>query len=458
MCRPVALLMLICVFASPTLLAPQAEGAADEAAKASSDKSEKKAPEVPEDPDAPLTVVRARKAITVSGKEIENAVIVIAEGRIRDVGRGLEYPKNAAVIDARDRVVTPGLIAPKSRMNLPAVARTGVHGDFTVAAEFFPSDREFEEALAAGYTALALEPGGTDVPGRAIVVRTGGPRESRVLKSPSYLRVAPDKKAFRQALERAKKEIEKIDKAREEFEKKQEAAAKEKPATQPASTQPATQPAATQPTTKPAFEPPPVDPKLRPLVDLLEKKEGAFALIDLNNASDFEHFAELLEEFEIAHVFALSHFFSTDFELVASKLGERKARVVMLPVITNWTGTVEKRNLPRMFAGAGCEVSMRPLTDSGFEAGRVRVRMAELVKTGFKRDDAIKSLTLNPAKLLGLDAQIGAIEKGRDADLVFFDGDPLDPASRVREVMIRGQIVHRTERDGAGAYRWEDRP
>jgi imidazolonepropionase-like amidohydrolase len=72
---------------------------------------------------------------------------------------------------------------------------------------------------------------------------------------------------------------------------------------------------------------------------------------------------------------------------------------------------------------------------------RFRERLAELVRSGLTRKAAIESLTINPARVLGLEKKLGTIEKGKDADLVFFNGDPLDPQAKVMRVMILGRFV-----------------
>jgi imidazolonepropionase-like amidohydrolase len=50
-------------------------------------------------------------------------------------------------------------------------------------------------------------------------------------------------------------------------------------------------------------------------------------------------------------------------------------------------------------------------------------------------------VTLHPAMLLGVESRIGSIQVGRDADLVFLSGDPVDPLTEVRRVMVLGRIV-----------------
>ncbi len=400
----------------------------------------------PPQPDERFVVIKAGRIITNAGKEIRDGVIVLSGGKIRNVGTGIEYPVNAQVIDARDRVVMPGLINPSTRFGLPEYQRGEVHGNWSVADEYFPSPGQYDDVLEAGYTVLGLVPAGSGIPGRAMVVRTAGPDDRRVLLSPAYLRVTPDKRVFRGALERAQQEIEKVEKARQEFEKKQEQERKaqaEKPAPPPG-TQPATQPVA-QPATQPAFQPPPIDPAHQVLVDLIQKKPDLFALIELHRASDYIHMSEVLKKFDLAHRFLARIGRQSDLEYVAAKLGEQKARIILTPTISYVPASVERIHLVRTFTRAGCEVSLMPVDDSASEHRRILGRIAALVREGWPREEALKSVTLHPARLLGLDSRLGSIERDKEADLIFLDADPLDPRARVREVMILGEIVHRVE-------------
>lgn len=61
---------------------------------------------------------------------------------------------------------------------------------------------------------------------------------------------------------------------------------------------------------------------------------------------------------------------------------------------------------------------------------------------------AIKGLTVNNARLLLVQDRMGSIEPGKDADLVFWSGDPLDPRSRVLLTIINGHIAYDPDRDG----------
>src|SRR5207237_5738310 len=66
---------------------------------------------------------------------------------------------------------------------------------------------------------------------------------------------------------------------------------------------------------------------------------------------------------------------------------------------------------------------------------------AKLVKYGgLSEQDALKSITLNPAKQLGLEKRLGSLDVGKDADLAIFNGHPLNSYSRVEMAIIDGEV------------------
>jgi imidazolonepropionase-like amidohydrolase len=60
----------------------------------------------------------------------------------------------------------------------------------------------------------------------------------------------------------------------------------------------------------------------------------------------------------------------------------------------------------------------------------------------------LRALTIHPARAFGIDGRVGSLEVGKDADLAIFDGDPLDPRSRVEAVLIEGRLEYDRVRDG----------
>ena len=102
--------------------------------------------------DEAFVVIKAGKIVTMAGDDIRDGVIVIVNGKVRAVGKGLDYPGNAKFIDARSLVVMPGMINPHTRIGMPRYTRSGVHGDLTVAAEYLPNESLNKDLLDVKHT------------------------------------------------------------------------------------------------------------------------------------------------------------------------------------------------------------------------------------------------------------------------------------------------------------------
>ena len=426
------------------------------------------------DGDSDYVVIKAGRVITVAGQEFAPGLVVIEDGKVSLVGgTKLEYPPGSKIIDAPHETVMPGLIYARSRHGLAGYSRSGVHGDQKASDEVYVGAIDFDDLVEAGYTTVCFTPDGSGIPGMASAFRTLGPEESRSLADSAYLHVkldwtGKDKATLRGAFEKAKAEIEKVKKAREEWEKKQKEAAEKKAkedvegegtpddekekddgaVSRPSRAVVENKPETSDGTEKKdesepeAFKPPPIDPKYQPLVDLIEKKEGARMMIQLTGASDLHHLDDVLKPYDsLAHSLYLATAHSVDYDYVVDALGERKAQVLLRPWIHYLPWTTFRYNLMARLDAAGCEVSTLPMNDTRADYLGVRARLADLVRSGLSREAAIKSLTLHPAKAIGLGERLGSIEKGKDADFVFMSGDPLDPHTEVRRVMILGEVV-----------------
>jgi imidazolonepropionase-like amidohydrolase len=72
---------------------------------------------------------------------------------------------------------------------------------------------------------------------------------------------------------------------------------------------------------------------------------------------------------------------------------------------------------------------------------------AVAVSQGLTRGEAFRAVSLEPAKVLGVDGRVGSLTKGKDANLVLWSGDPMDPASHVDLVWIEGEQVYDRMKD-----------
>ncbi len=87
-------------------------------------------------------------------------------------------------------------------------------------------------------------------------------------------------------------------------------------------------------------------------------------------------------------------------------------------------------------------------SDSPELARRLNSEAGKMLKYGFtKETDALKLITLNPAKQFSIDKFIGSLEKGKDADFVIWNGNPLSPYSIVLETWIEGRKFFDREED-----------
>jgi imidazolonepropionase-like amidohydrolase len=64
------------------------------------------------------------------------------------------------------------------------------------------------------------------------------------------------------------------------------------------------------------------------------------------------------------------------------------------------------------------------------------------IREGMSEIEALKSITINPAQILGIDDRVGSLEEGKDADIVIFSGSPFDTRSKIDTVLIDGNSVN----------------
>ena len=75
----------------------------------------------------------------------------------------------------------------------------------------------------------------------------------------------------------------------------------------------------------------------------------------------------------------------------------------------------------------------------------LRDTVIQCIREGLDSERALETITLNPAKVLGLDERIGSLKAGKDADFLIFNGDPLDTRTAVEETYINGKMVFKRE-------------
>ena len=114
-------------------------------------------------------------------------------------------------------------------------------------------------------------------------------------------------------------------------------------------------------------------------------------------------------------------------------------------------GSGERLNVSFTTAAKLREAGVPVAFSTGYEAYVPKVRVllfeaAMAIPYGLSREDALAMITIEPAKILGIQDRVGSIEPGKDADLAFFDGDPFEWITHCEGVMIDGQSFEQKPR------------
>ena len=87
-------------------------------------------------------------------------------------------------------------------------------------------------------------------------------------------------------------------------------------------------------------------------------------------------------------------------------------------------------------------------SDSADTVQRLYTEAAKLVATGLDEQRAMETITIDPAKILGIESHVGTLEVGKHADLAIFSKHPLDVYTLVELTMIDGEVVYERAEEG----------
>src|SRR5690554_4328937 len=160
-----------------------------------------------------------------------------------------------------------------------------------------------------------------------------------------------------------------------------------------------------------------------------------------HRADDIVTALRIAEEFGIDIV--IEH--CTEGHKIAEELGQRKAKAVIGPTMTN-RSKVEVRERTyttlKTLWEQGVEIAIT-MDHPVIHVQYLNISTALAVKAGLPKEEALKAVTINPARILGIADRYGSLEKGKMADLVLWSGDPLDIMSSVEQVFIHGELVYK---------------
>jgi imidazolonepropionase-like amidohydrolase len=396
-----------------------------------------------------ITAVTGARFLPVDSPPIADGVMLVEDGRILAIGPAdeLAVPAGAALVDARGKVVMPGLVDTHS--HLGGVGAADGSGPLQPGVRVFDSINVrasgFRRALAGGLTTLNLMPGSGHLSsGQTTYVKLRfGEGAPRTIDAIAYrfadgapmggLKMANGTNSIRNGGEggfpgtRGKSAF----LVRELFIQAREYGAKLADATDEEGL---------------------VDPDERPARDLhleclLEVMDGKRIVHHhTHRHDDVLTVLRLAEEFGFRVVL---HHVSEGW-MVAEQIAAAKAPCSLI-LVDSPGGKLEAVHLV-METGAALEqagVRVAFHTDDWITDSRLFLRMAALgMRGGMSRQMALESVTLAGAEMLDLDERVGTLTPGKDADFVILSGDPFSVYTRVEETWVEGvKVFDRTDAD-----------
>jgi imidazolonepropionase-like amidohydrolase len=354
--------------------------------------------------------------VPVSGPPIERGTVLIAEGRIAAVARGIAVPEGMPTVDATGLWVLPGFVEAHAHLGLGEEGEDAgsedlnekgmVNGAHLRAIDGInPAEPGFTDALSGGVTTAVILPGSANpIGGQAVAVKCAGRTvDEMVVRDPVGVKSALG----------------------------------ENPKRHTTSTRLGTA-AAIREAFRAAREDPTQEVLRRVLDGELPWCQHA------HRADDIATGLRLADEF--GYRLVIHH--GTEAHLLADLLAERGVPVISGPLFTS-RPKVELRNQtmrnPGILAAAGVQVAIT--TDHSSVPIQLLVHQATLaMKEGLDRETALRSITANPARIMGIDDRVGSLRVGLDGDVVLWSGDPLDVMSRAVRVFVAGREVYQNMR------------
>jgi imidazolonepropionase-like amidohydrolase len=389
-----------------------------------------------------VVALRGAKVYTGAGAPIENATIVVSHGKITEIGKDVAVPTDAKVIDVAGKVVIPGLIDAASRLFLPPGDKSAGSAEHHVLDAIDLYQTDYREAVEQGVTTVYVGPPslGTinglgavlhldadrkvllkDAALKLTLGASGGDTSTALERYQSYPQL-------KQAFDGARQYAESWEKYRKDLaEHEQKKKEKKEEPREP---------------TKPK-----VDPRNEVLARALDPKGTLNVRIEVHTADAILLALRLADEFKLRVV--LEH--ATEGAAVASEIARAKAPVVAGPVFRLGGYSVDYLNhsvaTPAALVKAGIPVAIGAFGDEragqwGPGATRFLAESAAFAASrGLTREQALATITLDAARILGIDKTHGSLEKGKAADLVVLSGEPFEPATRVEQTFIDGEAA-----------------
>ncbi len=399
-------------------------------------------------PPAKLALTGAR-IIPVVGDDIPSGTILIEHGVITAIGEKVSVPYDAMEIDVSGKVLFPGMIDVHSSRGLDVANENfSVSPFLDVYDAIDPSRRFFENALRDGFSAVHVIVGNNCVIGglSRVVRPIGLTPDEMTFHTPTALKLSVAPKhgwdRMRQMAELRETFLELKDYLGNLAEEKYEKSLEDKDEEIDVG------PDEARERGEKLIRPEDYDDKHRNLIKLTRGDLDAF--VYCGTASDISRAKTIAEENGFLKHMTLV--LGVDCFKAVAELKSLKRPVVLDPQLLYRerdpiTGKIRETFVPKVFADARVRFALQPMSSGSLAERYLNYQAARCVRAGVSRKKALRAITINPAKALGLEKRIGSLEVGKVADIVVFSGDPLDFNTWVEKVYIDGIKAYDREED-----------
>ncbi len=388
-------------------------------------------------PQEETILIRNGTIVPVVGSKIENGSLLIRSGKIVKIGRNIQAPSDAKVIDAKGMYIYPGLIAPMTAIGVTGYPGTGNDLDEVGVSTpqmdpydaINPEDDCIEVTRIGGVTTVMTGSGSRNViNGKSVVMNLEGTlAEEMVIKryvAQIFNMGAKRRNEYPSTLPGVVSLIrDKLNQAKRYADKKKKSMVKGDKKRDP----------------KPE-EPFNSNLEMEALIPVINREVPA--LFITHNDVTIRNALHLIKEYNLKGIlYAKADILKFTDQLVAEKI----------PVIWAGTMTIPKRWEPfdlnyhtaYVLSAKGVQFAL----DQGrwiltsHDVRNLPIPASMSMAHGLSEEEAIKAITIYPARILGIDGQVGSLEVGKTANVVIWSDSPIQMRSRVHTVIINGKII-----------------
>ncbi len=379
-----------------------------------------------------VIAIEGGRVHTMTGAPIENGTVLIRNGRIVAVGANVSVPAGAQRIDARGKQVTPGFIESGTQIGLVEVGavagsvdhtltqtpsvRDQIRAGFNIADGLNPQSTVIPVTRIGGITTAVSRPSGGLISGQGVVMDLDGQTaQAMLIRSPIAMfgrlgegaagAVGGTRAATTMRLREVLEDARLYPRRRAEYERgdtREYAASR-------------------------------LD--LEALQPVLERRIPL--VLEAHRASDIQGAIRLAQEYNLRLIIEGA----TEGWMVAEELARARIPVVVR-VLENLPGNFERLGARYENAALLRQAGVPVVLTSGdtHNARNIRQEAGNAVAYGLPYDEALRAVTLYPAQLWGLQ-DYGSLAAGKVANVVVWDGDPLEIMTPVSAVVIRGREI-----------------